>query len=411
MQHLSDTEKWKLLVSSDINQAASEFGEKTSEEAKEMADELGVSYMVEVISTLSSDAAAEVLRNLPEDFRQKVIAQVPEKKRAALNEILSYPLGTAGALMTKEYLAVPLGFSVRQATEYLQRVPSGEKGKVSYIYVVDDQNRLEGVIQVRDLIFHDADKPIREILKSPVVQVETGTTQMDVVKLLQRHHYLGLPVVDTSQRLTGVISADNAMQVLQEETTDDIAKLVGTSAQEVKADSITKIVGFRLPWLGVNIASGIACAFISGIFQNSFEAVATLFLFVPVVLGLSESTGVQNATIVVRNLSLGHTDFRQLGGVFLRESSAGAIIGLICGLIVGNLAWLWKSNPAIGLALAGSMTLAIIFSALIGLVLPIFFKRLKIDPAIASGPLVLAICDIQTLFVYFNFSGAILRTL
>jgi magnesium transporter len=310
--------------------------------------------------------------------------------------------------MAREVLSVPVDYTIRQATEYLQTLAPEKKGKVSYIYVVDQNRRLAGVIQIRDLVFYPQDKPVKEIVKPGVVQVETAMSQTDVARLLERHRYLGLPVVDEEQRLVGVVSADAVLRVFEEEASDDIAKLVGTSTEEIRTHSVRRIVRVRMPWLFVNIASGFLCALITGFFENNLEVVATLFLFVPMVLGLSESAGVQSATIVVRNLTLGETRLSSLGALFVREALAAVLIGGICGGIVGTIAYLWKSMPHAGVALACSMSLAIIISALIGLTLPLLFKRFKIDPAIASGPLVLAICDLQTLLVYFSLSSRIL---
>ena len=364
--------------------------------------------MVEVVSQLDSNAAADLLQNLPVDFREKIIAALSEEKARNLREILSHAAGTAGAIMSKEYLFIREDATIQQAIRYLQSTSRENRGKISYIYVVDKNDRLIGVMQIRDLIFHLPDRPVKEVMISPVVQVETGMSQMTVAKLLKRHRYLGLPVVDAAQKLVGVISADNVLQAIEEETSDDIAKIIGTSAEEIKTRSILTIMRLRLPWLLVSIASGLLCAFISGVFQNNLQTIAVLFLFVPVVLGLSESTGVQGATIVVRNIALGHVSFKDLGSLFFRELVVGVFIGFICGAIVGSVASFWQTNKLLGVALAASMTLAIIISGLIGLVLPLLFRKIKIDPAMASGPLVLAICDLQTLVVYFSVSSAIL---
>ncbi len=409
MKKLTDAERWKILAKADLNQAASLLGEKTSEKAEEIAEELGVGYMAEVVSQLGSETAAELLRNLPQDFGLKVLSEVKQDRAESIREVMSYPEGTAGALMSKEYLAVPSDTTLMQATEYLQSAVSQNRiGKVSYIYVVDAERRLLGVIQIRDLIFHPPDKKVSEILKGPVVQVETRMSQADVAKLLERHRYLGLPVVDENQRLAGVISADSALQAAQDEASDDIAKLVGTSAKEIRSSSVSDILRLRLPWLSFSIVSGLFCAFLSGLFQNTLTQITVLFLFVPVVLGLSESIGVQGATIIVRNIALGISDFRDLSGIFFREVAAGVFIGLICGALVGSIAYFWKSDDLLGMALATSMTAAIFISGVIGLSLPILFRQIRFDPAIASGPIVLAICDIQTLLVYFSVSSWIL---
>jgi len=409
MKSVASVEEWKDLVASDINQAAFEFGAQSPDDALGLAKQLGLEYMVGVVAQLESNAAAEILHNLPKSFRNKIIAELSAEKAANLKEILSYPAGTAGALMSKEFLAIPVDMTIREAIKYLQNVPAEKKGKISYIYVVDKNKRLEGVIQIRDLIFHSPDTIVKTLLRSPVVQAETEMTQLDVAKLLQRHHYLGIPIVDRGQRLVGVVSADSVLKVYEKEAQDDIAKLVGTSPEEIRTHSVRKIINLRMPWLFVNIASGLICAYISGVFQNSLHAIVSLFLFVPIVLGLSESTGVQGATIVVRNIALGNKTFKNLKMLLLREIAVGISIGFICGLVVGAAASYWQANHLLGLALTVSMTTAIIISALIGLLMPVLFMKLRIDPAMASGPLVLAICDIQTLMVYFTVSGAIMK--
>ena len=412
MKNLSDAEKWKQLAEYDRTQAASAISEETQASAGKIAKELGISYMVGVISQLDTAAAAEVLRSLPEEFSRSILTELQSRqfeKLKDIQEILSYRQGTAGSIMSKEVLYVLMDAKVRDVIEYIQRIPKHKKGKVSYIYVVDQDRRLAGVIQIRDLIFHPSEKPIKEILAGPVVQVETGMSQGDVTKLFQKHRYLGLPVVDVAQRLVGIISADSVLQAVEQEAADTIAKIVGTGAEEVKTKSIATIMRLRLPWLMVSLASGLLCAFILGFFENNLHNIAVLFLFVPVVLGISESTGIQGATIVVRNITLGHVSFKDLGSLFLREVIVGVLIGLICGAIVGTAANFWQKSGLLGLALACSMTVAIIISGAIGLMLPILFRKLKIDPAIASGPLVLAICDLQTLVVYFSVSTAILK--
>lgn len=409
IKKLTDAERWKKLSQADLTQAASEISEKSTDKASEIAEELGAGYMAEVISQLGSDTAAELLRNLPQEFGNKILQGVEEEKANNVREVLSYPEGTAGSLMSKEYLAVPMDITLSEAEEYLRSAAS-KKGKVSYIYAVDKEGRMAGVIQIRDIIFHPKEKRVSEILKGPVVQVETGMPQQEVIKLLQRHRYLGLPVVDEKQKLVGVISADSVFQAAQEEASDDIAKLIGTSAEEIKGGSVLRILSLRLPWLFVSIASGLFCAFLSGLFEHSIEQITVLLLFIPVVLGLSEGTGVQGATIIVRNLTLGNTNPKELARIFLREVSAGVFIGLICGSIVGVIAYFWKSYTALGLALALSLLVTIFASGAVGLCLPLIFRKFKIDPAIASGPLVLAVCDIITLFVYFNVSGSILSS-
>ena len=396
MKNLSDAEKWKILVESGASD-------------RQAVQKLGGAYMVNVIEQLPSDAAAELMRSLPKDFQEKILLDLNLQKAKEVREILSYPLKTAGALMAKEFLLIPLDANIKEATAYLQSIPQERKGKVPYIYVLDKEGKPHGVIQVRDLIFYSPQTPVKEVMKSPATTVSAKTPQSEIIKLFEKQRLLALPVLDEAGKLTGVIRIDNALDAAQKQAANQIAKMVGTDAEEIKTKSVLRILKLRLPWLFVSIVSGLTCAFITEFFQHSIATVATLFLFIPVILGLSESTAVQGATIVVRNLTLGNLTTKDIGGIFIREIAVGVFIGMICSVIVGIVAYIWQGNYLVGMALAASMAVTISISALIGLILPLVFRTLKIDPATASGPLVLAICDLQTLFVYFSLSAMILK--
>ena len=397
MEKMTDAQKWDLLREN-----------RDDAQSQTLQQELGAAYMVEVVGQLASDDAAELLRSLPEDFSEQVLSALSFDRRDEIQEILSYGLNTAGSIMAKEFLSIPSGMTIAEAISHLQVIPNERKGKVLYIYVLNQAGSLEGVIQTRDLIFNSPETLVASVTRRPVVSVDVQTPKSDVVKTLQEGRYLALPVTRDGGRLTGVISADKLLQFMKQQADRDIAKIVGTSAEEMSSHSVARIMQLRLPWLLVSIVSGLFCAFISGIFQNSVQTLAVLFLFVPVVLGLSESTGIQGATIVVRNLGLRAMSIQELRPLFFREIIVGILIGVICGVLVGSVTSLWQGNALLGLALACSMNVAIMVSAVIGLVLPLIFKAIRVDPAMASGPLVLAICDIQTLFIYFNLANWIL---
>lgn len=403
------TAYWKALFHADTDQAVSELSDESEEFSGNLAHRLGEDFFLEILQRCASDTAASLIRVLPGEIRDYLLARVPSEQGEILQELLSYPSDTAGALMSKEFIAVPVDYTIRQATELIHAMSvNNRKYKVAYIYGVDSERRLEGVIQLRDFLFFPLDTPLRHILKSPVVQVETGMLQMDVARLLERHHYLGLPVVDASQRIAGIISADKVIRVFEEKASDDIAKFVGTDADEIRTSSVRRILRLRLPWLCFNIASGLLCAYISGLFQD-IPTLALLFLFVPLILGISESSGVQSATLIVRNISLGKNRLENLKPFIKREIAVGLMTGLICGSLVAFFTLLWNTESSLGFAVGSSMSLTITFSTFAGICLPLFFQKVRIDPAIASGPLVLAICDILTLLIYFNLSGRILN--
>lgn len=400
LQGLSDAEKWSLLNLGGDAPAASPGG---------LYDQsLGVSYMAEVVCQLASDAAADLLRKLPNDFSAAVVAALPADRGADLREILSHAENTAGAVMAKEFLHIPEGGTIADAIESLHRMPRHKKGRVPYVYALDASRRLRGVLQTKDLVFNSADTRVSEVAASPVVSVRHSAAHEELIRIFQDRRFLAVPVVDDQERLMGVVTADNMLQAVRDQADRAIAHIVGTSPEENKTQSVRRILRLRLPWLSVNIVSGLICALISGVFNQSAEVATALLLFVPVVLGLAESTGIQGATIVVRNMSAGKMPFKDFRPLFWRELSVGLLIGLVCALAVGLAAALWKGNPALGLAIGVSINMAIGVSAVLGLTLPVVFRAMRIDPATASGPLVLALCDIQTLLVYFNVANFIL---
>lgn len=406
MKHLTDTEKWELLIAANDAKAKGNAPVET-----EATQDLGVAYLCETVLQLASDSAADLLRSLPADFSAKVLEALPESRRFDLKELLSYKADTAGAIMAKEYLAIPAHLKIHEAIDLLQKVPNERKGRAPYVYIVDNVSRPKGVVSTKDLIFNSPDVAIDSIATHPALTVNVQTPQKDVARFMREHNHLAVPVVDASGELAGIISANSLLQAMKDQADREIAKMVGTDAEEMTARSPFRILRLRLPWLLFSIASGLFCAFISDIFQRHLAEITALFLFVPVVLGLSESTGIQGATIVVRNLSVRDLAFKELWKLMRREMMVGIMIGVVCGFIVGVITSFWQGNPVLGIAIAASMNVAILVSAIIGLLLPIIFKAFKLDPAVASGPLVLALCDIQTLGVYFFLAGWILQNI
>lgn len=316
---------------------------------------------------------------------------------------------TVGAIMKNEFLAVPDHFTIDETIKHFRTASLEKVAKPSYIYVIDPYGHLIGVVQMRDLLSHAPHALVKDIMLKNVVKVHVGMDQEEAVRYFIRHRFLALPVVNNEDALVGIITADDMVDIAELEAEDDIAKMVGTGVDEITTRSIPHIVRLRLPWLAVSILSGLACAFILGWFEHELRSVIALVLFIPIVLGLSESTGTQSATIVVRNMALGRATFKDVTWLLQKEIIVGIIVGLICGMLVGGAAGLWKVNTNLGAALAISMSVSITLSGVIGSFLPFIFRFVKIDPALSSGPIVLATCDIITLLIYFRVSGFFLN--
>ena len=312
---------------------------------------------------------------------------------------------TVGAIMKNEFLAVPEHFTIEETIKHFRTASLEKVSKPSYIYVVDENRHLVGVVQMRDLLSHAPGVRVNDIMIKNVVKVHAEMDQEEAVKYFIRHRFLAIPVVNNDQMLVGIITADEMVDIAELEAEDDIAKIVGTGVDEITSRSIPRIVRLRLPWLAVSIFSGLACAFITGWFQYELKSVIALALFIPIVLGLSESTGTQSATIVVRNMALGRATFKDVRWLLQKEILVGIIVGLACGIFVGGIATMWQESPKLGAALAMSMSASIMLSGAVGSFLPFIFRALGFDPALSSGPIVLATCDVITLLIYFKISG------
>jgi magnesium transporter len=315
---------------------------------------------------------------------------------------------TAGAIMKKEFLAVSDISTIEETIRHFRGAPLEKVLKPSYIYAIDSGEHLLGVVQMRDLLSRSPDTYVKDIMLRNVIKVDIETDIREVMRIFVAHKFLALPVIDKSQRLVGIVTADDMVDAAGLQADKDIAMIVGTSVDEITSRSIPKIVKLRLPWLVISILSGLTCAFILGWFEYELKTVIALALFTPIVLGISESTAMQSATIVVRNIALGKATLKDVNWLLQKEILVGVIVGLICGVFVGGTAAFWQGNPNLGGALALSMSLAIIVAGVIGSFLPLLFRAVSIDPALASGPIVLAVCDVITLLIYFNLAGFLL---
>jgi len=312
---------------------------------------------------------------------------------------------TVGSIMKNEFMAVSDEFTIEETIKHFRTASLEKVSKPSYIYVIDLSGHLVGVVQMRDLLSHAPGVHVRDIMLKNVVKVPAEMDQEEAVRYFIRHKFLALPVINNEQRLVGIVTADEMVDIAELEAEDDIAKIVGTGVDEITSRSIPRIVRLRLPWLAVSIFSGLTCAFILGWFEHDMKSVIALALFIPIVLGLSESTGMQSATIVVRNMALGRAALKDVRWLLQKEMIVGVVVGLVCGMFVGGAASLWQANVNLGAVLAVSMSVSIILSGVIGSCLPFLFRFVKIDPALSSGPIVLATCDIITLLIYFKVAG------
>ena len=358
-----------------------------------------------VLDEMSVDDAVSLVDSLPDDLRDKLLEIVDRKDLAAVQEHLTYGDDTAGRIMDTELLALPEETTVSEAISHLQM--AGDLDNVFYLYVIDQDSHLVGVTSLRQLLLSGPDRRLADIMARSLIKVGTDTDQEDVAQLAARYNLLAIPVTDEANRLVGIVTLDDIIDVIKDEATEDFFKMVGTSDDElVYQDRSFKVAGIRLPWLLFNLAGLVLAGVLISFYEVTLKEALFLFAFVPAIMGMGGNIGSQTSTIAVRGLATGRI---VLGEGYVRQFlwqqvKVGAILGVICAVIVGIGAMLWQSNPVYGVVVGVSLFVAVMFASVFGVLIPILFEKLGVDPAVAAGPLVTTSNDITGVLIYFGLA-------
>jgi magnesium transporter len=369
----------------------------------DLAEHLKPDQLTEAIEEMASDDAADVLADLPAPLARDLIEALPQEDRRDVETLLKYPEDSAGGLMQVELVSVRESATVDQTIEAV-RANADDVSTFHFVYVVDDDHRLVGVLNLGALLLAPPDRVIGELMTRNVRMVHPEVDQENVAQMFQRYDLVALPVVDDRGRLLGRILHDDAADVLEEEADEDIMHMAGATIYEpelVYTDQVLKIAGVRLPWLLATLAGLTAPAFLVSAFQVSFPQMMTLVPFIPVIGAMGGNVGSQSSTIVVRGFATGRVDLDNLGRFLARELLIGLLMGAACGLLAGVVAIVWRGNPLLAVTVAVSMLAAMVTAALLGVLVPWLFRLLRIDPAIAAGPLVTTINDTTAIGIYY----------
>ena len=355
-----------------------------------------------ILKEMAVDDATDLLGELSEDEAKELLSLI-EDEAEEIKGLLRYREDTAGGIMTTEFIALPEDISVDEAITRLRELaPDAEI--VYYVYVINGQTKLTGVISLRDLIAAADGTMLEEIMLRNVISVPVDMDQEEVARLVSRYDLLAVPVVDEDQRLLGVITVDDIIDVIEEEATEDIYRLTGTGEVEsvdILEASVFKIVRKRLPWLVVCLLGGLLSGSVIGAFEHTLQAIVVLAIFIPVIMDMGGNVGTQSSTLFVRGLATGEIKRKDIRIYFLREVKIGASMGLINGLVIALAAALWQGIPVLGVVVGIAMFATMFLAALIGTLIPIIFNHYGVDPAITSGPFVTSVKDITGLLIYF----------
>ncbi|MGA1861620.1 magnesium transporter [Deferribacter thermophilus] len=363
-----------------------------------------------ILNEMESDDAANILRLFDQDKVNEILKYMEKDDVEAVEELLHYPEDSAGAVMNPNFFALHEDTTVKEATKVLHKAEDVEM--VFYLYVIDDAERLVGVISLRQLILNPPDKKLKEIMTTDVISVTVDMDREDVAKIVEKYDLLAVPVVDENRKLVGIITVDDVIDIIREEATEDIYKMIGTTDDELLlGNKAFKIAKIRLPWLLITFFGELISGFVITFFQGRVKEFAILASFMPLVMAMGGNVGTQSSTILIRGMALGKIDKSELTKFMFKEVKVGMVMGLILGILLAILAPFWHGDPKIGVVVGCALFFALSFAAFTGTFVPATLIKFNYDPAVASGPFISTLNDITGLTIYFSVSILLLTIL
>jgi magnesium transporter len=368
-------------------------------------EEMTEAETIKILENMSVDEITDLFQQMPTVQAENLLRKLPQEDYDELKSLLKMAEDTAGGLMTTDYVYIFSDATVSQAISDVRQF--GHKAEtIYYIYVVDYKKHLKGVLSLRELITAPRDKKIQEIMHTKIVSVHVDQDQEEVAKIISRYSLLAVPVVNEANRLLGIVTVDDAMEVLEEENTEDIHKLAGITPQENIALSKT-IWGAskkRILWLIICLIGDMLSGKVIDGFSHVLESMVAVAFFIPVLMATGGNVGTQSLALSVRSMATEKLSKKNILHYVIGETLAGLQLGFICGVVVSSMAYLWQENIQISMAVGLSMGISLILASLIGVLVPLIFRLLYIDPAVASGPFITTLVDISTLSIYFTLS-------
>lgn len=411
LEELSDEEGIDLFLALDFDYALQVLEEIDSHREYFILTNVEHNYARKLIQEMSADDVADLLGDLEGQEKRRILSLLGENKQTDLIDLLAYAKNSAGGRMTTEYVAFPKELKAKDALKKLAELAIDAE-TIYYVYAVDSQGRLVGVVSLRDLILAPEETPIEEIMQTDVKRVNALQDQEEVVRLIKKYGFLALPVVDDDDVLLGIVTVDDAMTVVEEEMTEDILKFSGSNVDEsidVGLASPWARAKRRLPWILLAIAGEIISGRVINDFSAVLQTIVALSFFIPVLMDMGGNVGTQSAAIMVRGLATGEIKASSIAKNVLREAAVGVILGTVNGFLVAAITYVWQGEVLLGIVVGIAMIFNLTLAAMLGAFVPLLWYKLGHDPAVASGPLVTSILDILGLFVYFSTATWILK--
>ena len=409
---LQDRERhasFSLLVERNSKLAMEALSELGPEAGAALLADRPAEDIARLVQELPSDDAAAILDYLPEDLSASVLDLMRRKESASVENLLEYPEQTAGRIMNPNVFALSEELTVGEAITELQSARDVEM--VFYLYVVDVRRHLVGVVSLRRLLLVSPETPLKRIMTSDLISVRVDTDQEEVARQVASYNLLAIPVVEEENKLVGVITVDDVIDVIKDEATEDIYRLAGVAGDERAFTPPGESLRKRLPWLTVNLATAFLAAFVVGLFERTIDKVVALAVFMPIVAGMGGNAATQTLTVVVRGIALGELTWENSRKALLKEAAVGIGNGLALGLLAATVAWMMKGDLVLGGVLALAMVINMFVAATAGTLIPLGLRALKIDPALASSVFITTLTDVAGFASFLGLATVFLKYL
>lgn len=401
---LNEEEAVELVRRLYERQAAAPLGEMDPEEAARLLSRLNREEAVRILSHMDPDDAADLLAELPPETMQEILSRLEPDQAKTLRMLLSYPPDTAAGLMSPEVLALPPDMRAREAISFIRR-KAEEMETVYYAYVVDGENHLLGVLSLRDLVLATLDTPVAAIMNPNVVTLPPHMDAEEVARLFDKYNFLALPVVDQDRKLLGIVTVDDVMDVIREEATEDLLRVGGIPAgEDLPLDPPISSVKKRLPWLMALVVLDMSVASLVRGFEDLIAQMAFVASLMPLIADMSGNAAAQALTVTIRGMALGMVEWKDVPRIMWKELRVGLLAGLGLGIQIGLIsAFLWK-KPVFGLIAGLGLAGTTVGACLVGGTIPFMFRRLRLDPAMMSGPVATTIGDLIGLGLFLGLA-------
>jgi len=410
IDNLEEQEKIQLFSLLDVEKASDVIPELSDISREQILEDISDKKLTEIIDEMDSDDAADVIAELSEDQARTVLDGIEPDESRGLKNLLKYEEDTAGGIMQSELVSVHSNATINNALSAVVQA-SDEIENVYNVFVVNRDEKFVGAIPLQRLITSKRNSPVIEAIDKAIPSVNVDVDQEEVARMFEKYDLVDLPVVDSNNKLLGRITVDDIVDVMEEETSEDIYRIAGLDEDDNIFNDPGESIKKRLPWLYLNLLTALASALVIGFFENTIQMVIALAVFMPVVAAIGGNAGSQTLTLIVRGMALGEVTFENSKKALYNQIVVGIFNGVAVGVVIGVIAYLWKGMPVLGLVLGLAMIINVFAGTLIGTLIPLILKWLKADPALGSHIFVTAFTDAFGFFAFLGLATIFLKLL